>query len=453
MSIAARRVPLIYAEMPTTSLGTRIGFLIAAAVYVGVLQVLYITVVSPIWAYAGYEFIPPSIESWVAFTILSLVPSLWVPLELNRPSQWLYFYLNVAVYIPTCFVPLFAGLSVPSSPDALLFFVSMLAGMAILGVACVATRKRLQRPELPRLQFWLGIAALLIFAYGVTLVTFGSSLSLEALSLETEAVRDQRFQGSEKSSALVGYCLNLPAWAINPFLMAYGLCRRKPLWFALGAGGQLYLFSVNAVRGVIATVPLMLAMYFFMRIRIKSPIGAIFMWSLAGAVVLATAICFVAPRDVRIQISAAVMRPILSPAATAGLYYNFFSHNPKTNFSHVKGIGSLVDPVYASESIGRVVGRGVGSPENCIVAGLWADGFASYGFPGMILVSVFAACFFYCMDSALGTINSRFAVLAIGPQALNIADLPLQTTLLGGGLALVVLLIYLGPWQQEGLSN
>ena len=71
----------------------------------------------------------------------------------------------------------------------------------------------------------------------------------------------------------------------------------------------------------------------------------------------------------------------------------------------------------------------------------------------MVIVSLVAACFFYWTDSALSTINPKFVVLAIGPQALNIADLPIQTTLLGGGLALAVLLLYLGPWKQEGLAN
>ena len=39
------------------------------------------------------------------------------------------------------------------------------------------------------------------------------------------------------------------------------------------------------------------------------------------------------------------------------------------------------------------------------------------------------------------------------PQALNLADVPIQTTLLGGGLGLISLLLYVGPWRREGLSS
>ena len=338
---------------------SRVGFVVASASYTAALQFLYIALVAPIWSYAGYSFVQPNLEHWIGLTLLALIPAWWIPLQLERPSQWLYMYLYVAVYIPTCFVPLFTGHSIHVSPHAFAYLLTMLLGMIILGAIYRIPCTPLRRQEMSKLQYWLSISLLLLGAYGIMFAIFGRSLSLSALTMATEAVRDQRYNASEDivSIPLVGYCLNLPAWAINPILMAYGLWRRRPLIFLLGASGQLLLFSVNAVRGVLATIPLFLGMYCLLKVRLRIPFGSLFMWCLAGGVFLSTLIGLAAPREVKIQISAAAIRPLISPAYTSGLYYEFFKFNPKTNFSHVKGISYIVEQPYPRASLGRVIGN------------------------------------------------------------------------------------------------
>src|SRR5271165_4808240 len=88
----------------------RIGFMLCAALYVALLQIAYIVTIVPDWSYAGFVFGKPPMLTWLAVTIMAVAPAIWIPVRLSRPSQWLYLYLYMAVFVPSCFVPLFRNL-------------------------------------------------------------------------------------------------------------------------------------------------------------------------------------------------------------------------------------------------------------------------------------------------------------------------------------------------------
>jgi hypothetical protein len=421
----------------------RPAFVGCTLLYIVGLQWAYVAVVTRIWAYAGYTFSAPPLGYWITFSLVALTPSLWIRTSLSRPSQWLYLYLYAVVFIPTCLIPLLRAGSIPEDPSELVpLIATMFACMATLGLTYRLPLVRIPRIRLPRPAFWALLIGATAAAYLVVYRVFGASLSL------TGDVLPQRLLGREtyasaSSTTLLGYALNWPSYVINPLLLAVGLWYRRRAAFTLGVGGQVFAYSVNAVRGALATIPVALVLWISLRQR-RVPF-AIFWMGFFALIVAGSVGAQWAGRTIQLTASWVLLRAFVGLGYITGVYYDFFRHSPQTMFAHIRGLGWLGHNPYAGTGLGFVIGQSLGQPTNNANANLFADGFASYGLLGMVLVTVITAAAFHMIDSALAKTDSRFATTAVGVQAMNLADLPIFTTLLGGGLGLVTFLIYLVP--------
>src|SRR5579862_3512215 len=113
----------------------RLGVVIACAVYIGIVYFAYIFAVSPVWSYMGFEYNSPSRGDAVLFACLALLPSLWMPVRLLRPSQWIYLYLYIVAYVPGCIVPLLrSGSSSGTQSHLIPYVLCLCACMTALAV-------------------------------------------------------------------------------------------------------------------------------------------------------------------------------------------------------------------------------------------------------------------------------------------------------------------------------
>jgi hypothetical protein len=148
-----------------------------------------------------------------------------------------------------------------------------------------------------------------------------------------------------------------------------------------------------------------------------------------------------------------LMRTLSSNAMMTAWYYNFFQSNPHTYFSHVRGINWFVHYPY-QKSVAMEVGSvfmGANDPDP--TAHFWAtDGIGGLGLPGVLLISVFCAVVFWVLDSASRKHDPRLAALVTTYAAYNIANISIFTTLFSGGLALLILLLYLMPAEPASHS-
>ena len=79
-------------------------------------------------------------------------------------------------------------------------------------------------------------------------------------------------------------------------------------------------------------------------------------------------------------------------------------------------------------------------------AHFWAtDGLAASGLWGVILISVVCALVFWLLDSTAKGHDLRFATLIVIFEALNLGNISIFTTLLSGGLGLLMILLYFAP--------
>src|SRR6266699_1735786 len=236
---------------------------------------MYINWVNPTFAYFGFDYNPPGRAYLALAWVLSVLPSLWMPLAIARPSQLAYWVLYSTVFIPCMFVPLYAGLSEPSKVAWLM--LTLFAGLGITGLSYLFPLLSFRPPHLRSRRFWFGFG---IFASAVTLwviVAFRGQFRIVSFS----DIYDVR---NAADDVMAGTLLNYPLmWlygAINPFLMGWGLYHKKIGYFLAGSFGQLIVYGVLGTKASVLSIFFTAGFYFLLRGN-RWPFGVNLTWSLA----------------------------------------------------------------------------------------------------------------------------------------------------------------------------
>lgn len=419
---------------------------LAILVYISSFQWMYVHWLTSAFGYFGFDYIPPMSGSLYVAWILALLPALWMPIRLLRPSQLAYWVLYVTVFIPSMFVPLYAGLTARS--EILYLLITMFAGFALLGANNILPLARIRPPRLTPVSFWT--ITLLVGVALAAWVVFLFRGNLQIVSLldvyDVRGAADDLLDGTKGNYALMWL-----SGALNPLLMAYGLFQKRLIFVVAGIFGQLLVYSSLATKGSILSIAFILGFY----VLLKGDKGSFGLKLALGASVLGACLClsyWLAGGDNNPIYSTILfvvfMRTLSSPGLLTAQYYDFFSFHSLTHYSHVTGVNWFTTYPYANP-IGVEVGSFYsGDPTLDASAHFWAtDGIAAWGLLGVLLISVFCAILFWCLDSAAQNHDPRFSALAISYAAYNLANISIFTSLLSGGLSLLILALYFMPRQ------
>jgi hypothetical protein len=256
--------------------------------------------------------------------------------------------------------------------------------------------------------------------------------------------------------SLVNYAFMLLNGAINPFLMGYGLYFKRRWLFFAGALGQVLIYSVGGTKGSIFSIVFILGIYCMLKIR-KIPFALILSFGslllLAGTTF---SIRFTGNGDVSFLGGIAqyviLMRTLSINGLLTAQYFDFFQHNPLTYLSHIHGVNWFVHYPY-SNPVGQEIGLAyAGTTGLDATAHFWAtDGIGGFGLPGIVLVSVICAVVFWLLDSVSKRHDPRLVALVTAYAAYNLANISIFTSLLSGGLALLMFFMYVLP--KPGLQK
>jgi hypothetical protein len=137
---------------------------------------------------------------------------------------------------------------------------------------------------------------------------------------------------------------------------------------------------------------------------------------------------------------------ILLPGLISGYFYEFFSINPKAYLGH-SIFSSFINYPYSSTPP-IVVGEHYWGQSIITAnanANIWADGYANFGYIGMVLFSILLGFILWIYDSISSKINFKIAVLMLCIPAFSLSNSALLTTILTHGIGLTILLLYLMP--------
>lgn len=415
--------------------------------YVACFQWMYVNYLFPFWDYFGFDYNPPGTTYMVLAWLLSVTPSFWIPLKLSRPSQFTYWILYIAVFIPSMFVPLYAGLTPPR--EILDLMLVLFVGFALVGGSYLLPLIRFRFSGIPRGWFWkgfLGLAGALTLWMGIVFRHHAQIVSFQDIYDVRNAANDVA-EGSQ-----VNYAFMLLTGAINPFLMGYGLFRKRPVLFLAGAAGQLLVYAIGGTKGSILSILFITAIALLFRVgrtafALKIVFSSLAMLGLACLSYIASS--YDPGPLLTIGLFVVLMRTLSTGGLLTAQYFDFFQHNPLTYFSHIKGVNWIHAYPY-QYPLGEEIGLAyAGSTDLDASAHFWAtDGIGGLGLPGILWMSIFCALVFWVLDSASQRHDPRFAALVTAYAAYNIANISLFTSLLSGGLVLLVVLLYLMPPQR-----
>jgi hypothetical protein len=438
--------------LPEHPFKQRILLLCGIAAFASLFRWVYEYYLYPAWDYFGFHYNPPPAMYLGLAWILSVTPSLWMPMKLTRPSQLAYWVLYITVFIPSMYVPLYVGLDTPG--EVSLLMVTLYAGLAIMGACYRLPLFQIPPMKIRRRTVWAVLSCTAVSLSFWMIVVFGKYLRFVSFN----DVYDLRNTTSEMAEgSLVNFAFMLMSGTINPFLMGCGLWYRSRGLFLAGALGQLLVYSIWGAKGSILSIVFVSGFYFLFRFgrhpfALKFAFGTL---ALVGGLCASYIFAGYDPAPLQfhwLALFVVLMRTFGSNGLMTAWYYNFFQSNPHTFYSHVRGVNWFVHFPYqrtAALEIGSVY---MPSNDGDPTAHFWAiDGIGAMGLPGVLLISAFCALVFWALDSAAQKHDPRFVALATCFAAYNIANISLFTSLCSGGLAILIFALYMMPAETFGL--
>jgi len=421
--------------------------LAAFTAYFVLLNWVYVNLIAPTWAYLGFTYAPISPAWLVTAYVFAVLPLAVMPMVIRRASDWLIASFYLMVYVPACSLPLFQR-AAEGRPldDHLPLLVTMLASVLALVASTSMPRMRRAIPKTTNRWFWAVIIAVWFATHALIFVRFSGQLAISGLN----EVQEQRLNSRDVigGRSILSYAINACLFSINPLLIGFGLARRKPHFFALGAVGELLIYSASAARAA-GGVFLAVGLVVWLGRGGRHVTIARFAGSIAALLVAMVMLGAVASPAMQRDSQWLMFRVLVGPATTTDNYYEFFSTNPTTDFSHLTGLGWLGEVPYEN-GIARAVGQSsTGGQSNNENGNYLADGIAGAGLLGIVFTTAIAAAVLWVADSASSHHHPTLALPIIAAQSINFANVPTATMLVSGGLALTAVFL----WSLPGSSG
>ncbi len=418
--------------------------MLGVVAYIGAFLFSYEQWVAPRYAGWGlsYRDVPAGYIqiSWV----LCLISALWMPRDLTRPSQLLFFIQYFVIFIPTSFILYHAGRPELPPDEVLIIVLALFSGLTVLQASyklplLVIRRDGLSHRAFWRI-FWCVAAGLVIYL----LTVFGSHFQLASFKgiYGVRKVADELMTAS--GSSFSGYAQTWLSGFILPFLFSVGVFRRRWDFVVIAAAGYFYLLGVGGSKTTMLAMVYLSAIYLLVRSGGKNA-GVKIAICFAGLLLFPAVLTLTGSAGGTIDtwyVAIIHSRIFNIPALSIGQYYSFFENHPLTYGSHISGINQFVIYPYDMD-IPRTVGKYFYHAELTANVNMWAqDGIASFGLVGIPIVSTIAAVVFWLIDSIASRHDSRFVTVALGNIALSFANISLFTTIISGGLFLLIVALY-----------
>jgi len=263
---------------------------------------------------------------------------------------------------------------------------------------------------------------------------------------------DIRFSGSDIATAAgLAYPINWLSFVFLPLLISVALLQKR-FFLLLGATACcVLLYMTQGMKHILFSAPYILVMFLLLR-RHSNVFGMRIVW--ATGLFLAGFTCYVVifnagRSDLAVLLGAnIVLRIFGSNGLLMACYQDFFSNHPLTYYSSVTGVNWFVHypyehPIGIEISLATMGAEGLNNNQN---AGFWAtDGLAAMGLPGIVLISLFVGVVFYGLDCISLPHKAPVIALFLSQYALILINVSFFTSLVTGGLVLLVVLFYLMP--------
>ena len=401
--------------------------------YAFLLNADYYWVEAPVHSDTGFVINTPSFWFVIAGYALAMIPALWMPTSIKFPSQIIYWWLYVVVFIPSMFVPYHVLSNKPQE-----VIVLQLALLAVLGLLQIFY---FLRPiELPKLAinqrtFDLVWAAVLVLAVITLAITHGFDFDIPFADIYL-----RRFEArlSLPSGSFLSYIAALVYGAFVPISLAKGLSEKKISYLVMGIVAGLAVFILTALKSVIYLPFLFLAVRIALQ-RFPARFG--YLMLIGPMVLLGLSMIEYTNLGTNYFSTYGAHRLLFVPAQLTAYHWQYYSDNSLAMFSN-----TIIGQLMGSERSlppGQVIGQVYfNSATNNAGANIWASGFADLGYAGMVVVTICAGFIFRIIDGLSTTVAFLTACLTCVFIGAVWAESGLLTSFLSSGVLPCLLVLY-----------
>lgn len=418
--------------------------------YCAVIYWVYITRVLRFEA-LGYTYKEPN---WIylAISTLALIAMAFaLPTQVERVSTFVLWLLFVLVVVPGAQISLYSSYLSPE--------MGLIAGLALIGsigLSRLITWRR-KPPQFLGIAlsphfFWILIGTFSLFVYVVVAFTLGLDIRFVNI-LDVYDIREDYAANLAGSSAILGYLIGTQSNVVNPLIIIRGLMTRNYVLVMLGTLGQALIFSVTGFKTVLFSVPalLLFSLVFFVRSRKErsgfsgTPKANFFMWA-PTAMILASVIIDQLTNSI-IWTSLFARRFVITPGLMTGIYVDHYSENPFAYLAH-SVLSPWIDTQYPyapAKTIGLWI---TGSTDTSMNAHLFADGFANFGWAGMVGAAIVLGVYLRLSDRAAAGLPPAVPALLMLMITISLSNTSILTAMFSHGLVAAFVILALAP--REG---
>lgn len=431
------------AEVPVDrSLGTRwymafLGLTIVLGVYLAALEYAYRAMIAPSFEYLGYFYTEPSRLWMLASFLILLVLSRAMPREVRLPGDYILWFLYVVVVAPIAIVPYYGS---EQSPERTFLFGVFSA--VVLAAVALPTRSREIR-AIPinggALAFWSVVVGFSVVTFLCVFVVFGLSITV----VSPFEIYDTRILYRDEVAPTIpflGYLINNQGNVINPILMGIGTALRR--WYLVAAGvlGQLVLYTITGFRTALISIFIGIAVALLLR-NSRRISGA----TIALAAAIIAVLSIVVDRISYIgAVHLIVSRVFITAGHLVPYYLEVFGSGPPMLWSH-----SFLSPFLSNPygvSPGFYVGsEAFGRSDIQANASLFADGFANFGYLGILIEAAFLIPLLLLINSSARGLPLYVTIPAAILPSFALANASPFTAAVSHGLVLMAVLFALFP--------
>lgn len=409
--------------------------------YAAILHWVYSTIITVPFAYLGYRYTAPEIEPTVIVWLIASAVAYALPRSLSRPSSVMLWTLYVVTVAPSILMAPYTSYL----PVDLALTMSFVVGAVYIAVALGQKGERSSLDwHVSPTTLWIVLAVFSIATYVLLMLTQGLSFQFLQI-LDVYDVRAE-YADEVQSVGVLGYLVATQANVVNPLIAARGFVHRK--WSLVGVAviGQLILYSTTGFKHVLFGILAWFVMILVLRRRGTNTRGSVLLLG-AGALIIVAAIADQLAKS-NLMTSLFSRRFIFTPGVFTSVYVKFFSENPQAHLGH-SVFRAFVDYPYELSPpymIGTWMARNSTLAAN---ANLFADGFANFGWLGVIGAGAVLLIYLRFLDRAAVGLPIVLSAVVVVIPAVALSNTSVLTGMLSHGLVAAVVLLALVPRDVE----
>jgi len=410
---------------------------LAVIVFAIALHWVYADLISPPFAYLGYRYREPSTEPVILSVVIAIVTAMALPRRIERASSVVLWVLYVVTVAPTILMSTYT----PYRTDEQGLVLGLVVALVFIGV-CLGVRGKVRSLNfaVSPTSIWIVLIIISLITYVLLGLTQGLSFSFVAL-LDVYDLREE-YAANLEGIGILSYLVFIQANVVNPLMVARGLFLRNHLWTAWGVIGQLILYSTTGFKGMLFAIPAWFIIAFILRRRKRAADGLTLVWGAAGLIIGSAIVDYLT--NSMLVTSLLSRRFLATPGVFTQVYVQFFSENPQVHLGH-SILKPFVDYPYQLTPP-YVIGEWMaGLPTMAANANMFADGFANFGWAGLIGAGVVLLIYLKILDKVSVGLPIGFVGVIMTMPTVALSNTSILTAMLSHGLVAAVALLAIMP--------